>query len=158
MQHWRSVTLSILKKEGGGHLQEQTAQVIDQVVADIKSLLGAITQDGAIATGIGGSNATAEAQDLSLRHLIEQAIELSRLLVAQKANYEIWMPEIVHHQQVMFDQTTMEDIGGEDEDNLIERDIRCVTFPGIIKRGNEGGTQLHFRNVISKARVLCSLE
>lgn len=54
----------------------------------------------------------------------------------------------------------MEDIGGEelDEDGLAEREICCVTFPGIIKTGDENGGQLHYRNVIAKARVLCSPE
>jgi hypothetical protein len=50
----------------------------------------------------------------------------------------------------------MEDIGGEDEDTLDGREIRCVTFPGMIKEGDENGEQPQLRNVIAKARVLCS--
>lgn len=80
------------------------------------------------------------------------------LLVVQKAVFEVWIPEILPRQQVIFDHGTMEDIGGEDEENLIQRNICCVTFPGIIKRGDENGGQLQFRNVISRARVLCSAE
>lgn len=56
----------------------------------------------------------------------------------------------------MFDMGTMEDIGGEDEDTLHEREIRCVTFPGIVKTGDENGESSHLRNVVAKIRVLCS--
>lgn len=54
----------------------------------------------------------------------------------------------------------MEDIGGEDEDSLLAggREICCVAFPGVIKHGDESGGHLQFKNVITKARVLCSPE
>lgn len=76
----------------------------------------------------------------------------------QKAVFKVSMPEILPYQKIMFDAATMEDIGGEDEEHLAGREICCVTFPGIIKRGDENGGQLQFRNFISKARVLCSPE
>lgn len=158
VKHWRSVTLLTLKKDAAEHMQVQTTQIKDHVVINVNRILDAITTDTAIATKTGSSNTTTEARDQSLRQLINNAIELSRLLVAQKAAFKVWMPEIVHHQQVLFDHATMEDIGGEDEESLVQRNICCVTFPGIIKRGDENGTQLQFRNVISKARVLCSPE
>lgn len=158
VNHWRSVTLSILKKEAAEHMQVQTTQINEHVVINVNRILDAITTDTATAATSGGSSVTTEARDQSLRQLINNAIELSRLLVVQKAAFKVWMPEIVHHQRVMFDHATMEDIGGEDEESLIQRDICCVTFPGIIKRGDENGAQLQFRNVISKARVLCSPE
>ena len=50
----------------------------------------------------------------------------------------------------------MEDIGGEAEDTLYEREIRCVTFPGLIKSGDENGEKGHLKNVVSKMRVLCA--
>lgn len=52
----------------------------------------------------------------------------------------------------------MDDIGGEDEDMLEGREVACVVFPGLIKRGDESGGQLQFRNVITKARVFCAPE
>jgi hypothetical protein len=67
------------------------------------------------------------------------AIELSRLLRVQKAVFSIIMPSIEGYQRTMFDPDTIEDIGGEDEDILSEREIRCVTFPGILKLGNKNG-------------------
>jgi activating signal cointegrator complex subunit 1 len=66
------------------------------------------------------------------------------------------MPRIEDHQRIMFDAEMMEDIGGEDEDTLSEREIRCVTFPGIVKSGDENGEKSYLRNVVAKIRVLCA--
>ncbi|KAJ2982264.1 hypothetical protein NQ176_g1504 [Zarea fungicola] len=70
------------------------------------------------------------------------------------------MPVIHPHQRILFEPTMMEDIGGveDDEDELTEREILCVVFPGVVKRGDEHGAQMQFRNVISKAKVLCRQE
>lgn len=150
---WRSVTLSILKKEATSTIQEQTAGRVDEVAAAITSILSAITTDNGASTA-----PSSEARDQVLRQLISSAIDLSRLMVVQKAAFEVWMPDIVPHQQTLFDHSTMEDMGGVDEESLEQRAICCVTFPGIIKRGDENGAQLQFRNVIAKAKILCSPE
>jgi hypothetical protein len=90
---------------------------------------------------------------------VSAAIELSRLLAVQKAVFRVEMPEVLPHQRTVFDAETMEDVGGEDEDSLVDREICCVTFPGIVKRGDETGAHLlQYRNVIHKARVLCRPE
>ncbi|CRK38378.1 hypothetical protein BN1708_016625, partial [Verticillium longisporum] len=94
---------------------------------------------------------TTDARDQALRALIVSAIDLGRLLAVQKAVFGVFMPEIVPHQQTMFDPATMEDVGGEDEETLSQRDICCVTFPGIMKRGDETGRMLAYRNIIAKA-------
>lgn len=99
-----------------------------------------------------------EARDQALRAQIASAIDLSRLLAVQRAGYAIHMPELLPSQRTVFEAAAMEDIGGEDEDTLTEREICCVAFPGIIKRGDERGGRLEYRNVIAKARVLCSPE
>ncbi|KUI57698.1 hypothetical protein VP1G_05027 [Cytospora mali] len=160
VNQWRSVTLAMLKKDAAHNMQVQTTQTAEDVVTRIEKTLDSITTD--TSGSASGSNTTAanstDARNQALRQLVNSAIELSRLLVMQKAVFEVWMPNIVPHQQIMFDHNTMEDIGGEDEENLVQREICCVTFPGIIKRGDENGGQLQFRNVISKARVLCSAE
>lgn len=66
------------------------------------------------------------------------------------------MPEIVDHQRTVFDPEMMEDVSGEEEDGLEEREIRCVTFPGIVKSGDENGERMSLRNVVAKIRVLCA--
>lgn len=157
VNQWRSVTLSILKKDAADRMQVPTTQLIANVTSRIMGLLDAITIGLAVKNS-SGADETLEAREQALRHLTINSIELSRLFVVQKAAFEVWMPEVMPHQQVMFDHATMEDIGGEDEENLVRREICCVTFPGVIKRGDENGSQLQFRNVISKARVLCGPE
>lgn len=97
-----------------------------------------------------------ESRDQSLRALIKEAIELSQLLRAQKAVFTIVMPSLEHHQKTMFDPDSMEDMGGEDEDSLSDREIRCVTFPGVFKAGDEHGERGYLKNVVSKIRVVCA--
>lgn len=136
-------------------MQVPTTQAIVNVTSRINGLLDAITVDTTTIKKSSGGKEILETRDQALRHLIHNSIELSRLFVVQKAAFEVWMPEIMPHQRVLFDHATMEDIGGEDEESLIQREICCITLPGVIKRGDENGSQLQFRNVISKARVLC---
>lgn len=148
INQWRSSTLTILKREvATTKMQNETSRVTETVVSRVNTLLDSIT-DGQ----------SSETRDQGLRTLVASAIELSRLLVVQKAVLKVWMPQVLPHQRTPFDQATMEDIGGEDEESLADREICCVTFPGIIKRGDENGGQLQFRNIISKARVLCTPE
>ena len=97
-----------------------------------------------------------ETRDQALRALINSSIELSRLLRVQKAVFTITMPSLEGHQRTMFDKESMEDIGGEDEDMLSDRELCCVTFPGIVKAGDENGERGYLRNVVAKIRVLCA--
>lgn len=143
MNQWRSTTLSILRKESS-KLQTETTVIIETVVEQVNSIMDSI-----------GDIKHTEARDQALRTLINSSIELSRLLRVQKAVFTVIMPSIVDHQRTMFDADSMEDIGGEDEDTLNDREIRCVTFPGIVKAGDENGERSHLRNMVAKIRVLC---
>jgi activating signal cointegrator complex subunit 1 len=145
MNQWRSTTLAILRKDAPQRLQAETTAIVESIVARVNRILEAISDVK-----------TTDARDLSLRALINNAIELSRLLRVQKAVFSVVMPSIEDHQRTLFDTQTMEDIGGEDEDTLYEREIRCVTFPGIMKSGDENGEKGHLRNVVAKIRVLCA--
>lgn len=154
------MTLVTLKKEAVQKMQVQTMQTADDVVAHVNRVVDSLASDSAANadSSTAPAGVSTDARDQALRHLVSSAIELSRLLVVQKAVFEVWLPEIVPHQQITFDHATMEDIGGEDEHSLVQREISCVAFPGLIKQGDENGGQLQFRNIISKARVLCSPE
>jgi activating signal cointegrator complex subunit 1 len=145
MNQWRSTTLAILRKEAPQKLQVETAAVVETIVNLVNSIMDSI-----------GDIQHTETRDQPLRTLITSAIELSRLLRVQKAVFNIIMPSIEDFQRTMFDPDSMEDIGGEDEDTLSEREIRCVTFPGILKLGDENGERTHLRNVVAKIRVLCA--
>tara|TARA_R110002060_G_scaffold56561_2_gene66873 strand:- start:866 stop:1306 length:441 start_codon:yes stop_codon:yes gene_type:complete len=144
MNQWRSTTLSMLRKKSQ-KLQSSTTAVIDGIISQVNSIMD----------GISDTKHT-EARDQALRSIISSSIELSRQLRVQKAVFSIMMPSIVDYQKTMFDADSMEDIGGEDEDQLNDREIRCVTFPGIVKAGDENGERSHLKNVVAKIRVLCA--
>lgn len=145
MNQWRSTTLAILRKEAPQKLKTGTEAVVDAVINQVKVIMDSI-----------GDVQHTEARDQQLRTLINSAIDLSRLLRVQKAVFSVIMPSIEGYQRTMFDPDTMEDIGGEDEDTLSEREIRCVTFPGILKLGDENGERTHLQNIVAKIRVLCA--
>ncbi|EAQ83987.1 hypothetical protein CHGG_10391 [Chaetomium globosum CBS 148.51] len=147
VNQWRSLTLTTIKKDASEKLEKETFKIVETVVSKVNELLDPLT-----------NTKSTEARDQGLQALVHSAIELSRLLAVQKAVFRVEMPEILPHQCIMFNGETMEDIGGEDEDSLADREICCVIFPCIIKRGDESGGHLQYRNVISKAKVLCSPE
>ncbi|KAL3423991.1 hypothetical protein PVAG01_05738 [Phlyctema vagabunda] len=146
LNHWRSTTLSILLKAAPHNLQKETEVIVNHVVGQINTILAGITDTN------GGV-----VRDQALRALVQSAIDLSRLLRVQKAVFNVVIPQIVAHQCTLFDVEFMEDLSGEEEDALIEQEVRCITFPGIIKSGNENGEQAHLKNVIAKARVVCAM-
>lgn len=139
-------------------LSDSTSTFTNQVLSRINRLLDSITTSSSNAAT--SSTSTSETRDSGLRVLINNSIELARLLAVQKAVLKVFFPSILPHQRIPFETDTMEDIGGEDEDSLLAggRDICCVAFPGVIKHGDESGGHLQFRNVITKARVLCAPE
>jgi hypothetical protein len=147
LNQWRSSTLTIFRKEAATKLESETLRVTEAALSRVNTMLDSITDAK-----------RSDARDQGLRAVISNCIDLSRLLAVQKAVLNVWMPVILPYQKIVYDPLTMEDIGGEDEESLADRDICCVTFPGIIKRGDENGGQLQYRNVISKARVLCTPE
>lgn len=124
-----------------------------------------------------GPAVAAATSEASLRQLITSSIELARLLAVQRASFLVFMPEVpppavvsagagdgdddARHPPppavVAFDPARMEDVGGLDEEALAGAVVRCATFPGIVKRGDEaGGHMQQYENVIAKARVLCN--
>ncbi|OHE97638.1 hypothetical protein CORC01_07053 [Colletotrichum orchidophilum] len=155
INNWRSTTLALLQREAEAKMQAETSAATDRVIARVNRILDAVT-DAAPPAATGTTEANP--RDAGLRALVGGAADLARQLAMQKAVFRVHMPDIVPHQQTRFDAATMEDIGGEDEDALSQRDIACVTFPGIIKRGDESGGHMQYQNVIAKARVLCSPE
>jgi hypothetical protein len=144
VNQWRSTSL-VLLRGSVEQLRPSTDAIAESVVRKINSIMDNISDAD-----------SSEARDQALRALVNSAIDLSRLLRVQKAVFKTIMPIIEGHQINRFDPEIMEDIGGEDEDSLEGREIRCVTFPGMIKEGNESGEQTQLRNVIAKARVLCT--
>lgn len=145
VNQWRANTLAMLRRDSS---QLPTDMLTERVVGKITHLLTTLTD----------APEASPPRDAALRVLVSSAVDLSRMLVAQKAVLKVYMPLIVPHQRTLFEGDVMEDIGGEEEDGLESREIWCCVFPGVVKQGDENGGQMQFRNVISKARVLCSPE
>ncbi|KAG6108232.1 hypothetical protein E4U31_007839 [Claviceps sp. LM219 group G6] len=156
INHWRASTLALLRRDAIQQLQDETDTHIEEVTLRIKRSLDAITTDGPGSTPSASGSSHPSTRYLSLRSLVTDAVDLARLLAAQKAVLRVYMPEVSPHQTVIFDPDTMEDMSGEDEDEeaLARRQIWCVIFPGVIKHGDEKGGRMELRNVIAKARVL----
>lgn len=139
----------IRKDSSSPTLQAQTDTIINNLISRVNRLLDSITAESASAS---------KARDQTLRALVTSAVVLSRQLAVQKAVFKVTMPHILPHQQIPFNAAEMEDVGGEDEEDLSAREICCVTCPSIVKFGDEHGGNPQLRNVIAKARVLCSPE
>ncbi|KAJ4002972.1 hypothetical protein NW752_007873 [Fusarium irregulare] len=146
INQWRSSTLSLFHRDASS-LEESTASVTETILTRITRILDALC-----------GTSSSEARDSGLRVLVNNSVELARLVAVQKAVLRVNMPTVLPHQRIMFEPETMEDLGGEDEESLTGREICCVAFPGVIKHGDEHGGHLQYRNIILKARVLCSPE
>lgn len=162
VNQWRASTLTLLRREAPQLLQDDTTIFAETVVSRTNHILDALTGDTAMASANGAEGA----RDAALRVLVNNSIELARLLVVQKAVLRVYMPQVLPHQRVLFEPSTMEDIGGaeydDDDDDgvggLAEREVGCVVFPGVVKRGDEHGAQMQYRNVICKSKVVCRQE
>ncbi|KAL2265695.1 hypothetical protein VTJ83DRAFT_6795 [Remersonia thermophila] len=147
---WRSLTLSIFRKDAAETLRAETAAVVDAAAARIIGLLDSITH--ATAT---------DARDQALRVLLADAVDLAQLLAVQRAVFRVDLPP----DSSSFNEGTMEDVGGEESEEDEDaggggggggRIVWCVTFPALIKHGDESGAfPDEYRNVIAKAKVLC---
>ncbi|CAG8976189.1 hypothetical protein HYALB_00009502 [Hymenoscyphus albidus] len=147
INQWRSTTLSLLRKSAPALLAPQTNALIATITTKLNDLLSSVSD-----------SQPSESRDSSLRTLLISAIELSRLLRSQKAVFSVNMPVLEEHQRTMFESGEMEDVGGEDEEELILREIRCVVFPGVVKWGDECGEKGWLRNVVVKVKVLCLMD
>ncbi|KAH8168898.1 hypothetical protein LIA77_11024 [Sarocladium implicatum] len=159
VNQWRASTLALIHREAQDRLSEETSTLLDTLTSRILRILDSILLPIANANISTNSTNPYDARDTSLRALLTSALDLSRLLSVQRAVLRVYMPQILPHQRVLFDPEVMEDVGGEDEDALDQREIACVVFPGLIKNGDESGGHLQvYRNVVTKARVLCGEE
>lgn len=146
VNQWRAATLSTFNRSTFlASLTSCSNETIPTTVQKILHLLRGLTT----------SEVLLDQTTPGLQAIITDAISLSRLLRVQKAAFSLLMPEIEPHQITTFESESMDDIGGEDEENLIGKEVVCITFPGIIKEGDENGERVQLKNVIAKAKVLC---
>lgn len=147
INQWRASTLALVRKHSADMIRDRTADLIDGGVARLNQVLDAITDMEATDT-----------RDQAARALLGNAVELAQALALQKAQFKIDMPIVLPHQQVHYDFANMEDVGGEDDEDLIEREVLCVLFPALLKTGDAAGEHLHYKNVICKSKVVCAAD
>ncbi|KXJ96554.1 hypothetical protein Micbo1qcDRAFT_1462 [Microdochium bolleyi] len=147
INQWRASTLALVRKHSANTIREHTACLIDGGVARLNQVFDAITD-----------TETTTTRDQAARAFLGNALELAQALAVQKAQFKVDMHAILPHHQIPYDFATMEDVGGEDDEDLIGREVLCVIFPALVKTGDVAGEHLHFKNVICKAKVVCAAE
>lgn len=144
--HLRSTTLSAIHKAQSMEVTEASSHIVGRI--------GKCVEDIACETMELELSETSKA---SLNSILESAVDLARLLRIQKALFTAVMPVLEPHHVNKFDAEMMEDVGGEDDIALEGQEIKCIVFPGLVKQGDISGQHTSdLRNVIAKARVLCS--
>ncbi|KAI9718255.1 MAG: hypothetical protein M1812_004245 [Candelaria pacifica] len=128
VNHWRAVTLAIFRHSQNDSFKNQVAELWEWLQSRIDETLTALT-------GIECS----DAWDKGLRSILDQAVEISHLFRIQRAEFQVLRPSLQNERPVDFDPEVMEDISGEDEVLLRGREIGCVTFPAVLKIGDETG-------------------
>lgn len=134
---WRAATVEAVGQNAV--FQDLLQKAIEDAAESICHSLYKLTE---IDVGEGGKT--------SLIGIIKRAASLAHLFSFQQAQYQFLRP----NPGTPFDAETMEDIA-EDGDELSSSVVSCVTFPSIIKHGDECGDNSHLRNVIMRSRVLC---
>lgn len=110
--------------------EERKCQLIDDISNTLSTLTKTELNDG---------------QLTNLRKVVEHAITLSRLFSIQRAVYTCVLPDCSTASLLAFDQELMEDVF--DAEDTSNRPVRCLTFPALLKAGDETGD-----NVCTKAR------
>ncbi|TKA32716.1 hypothetical protein B0A50_00941 [Salinomyces thailandicus] len=134
---WRAATVDSLRQSDA--LQTLVRTAVENVATSICGCLCKVT---GIDIGPAGK--------ASLINIIKRAVSLAHLFTVQQAHYEFEFPR----PGSALDPEMMEE-SAEDGDALTSPVISCTTFPAVIKFGDEDGNNLHLRNAIVKAKVLC---
>jgi hypothetical protein len=132
---WRAATLEAIQHSAGFDAMVQSA--VARMTETISRALGKLTDT--------------EPNVAALSGIVKRAVSLAHIFRLQRARYDFCLPSPTE----AFDPSTMED-ALDRSDGIADSTVRCATFPGVLKFGDEYGDNLHLRNVIVKAKVLCS--
>ena len=135
---WRASTFDTLRQADGikEPVESSAAALAEMICIVLKSI-----------TDVEDS----EARLSSLKTIVLRAISLAHQIRVQQSQYLFTLPSPGDQ----FDMTSMDDIN-EDVDGDVKRTIRCATFPAIFKLSDEDGVLLDEKNVVVKAKVLCT--
>jgi len=144
VNQWRSTTLVIIRHEYDRACRDHASALTHQIVRHVEDIFGELVEGG-----------VPQSCPRTLGAIVEQAVSLSRLLRVQRARFIVAIPSMHPRHQALFDNETMEDISGEDEQGLTGKELQCAVFPALYKFGDEEGNNTQIRNVIAKAQVFC---
>lgn len=141
-QHWRALSMRLLRDNEG--FRQRTKELCTETADQTLPLLQEIS----------GFAATGESR-LQLYSIFEECANLALLFHMQRAYYQVQMPPIDPSNILMFDPVTMENVNVSEDGEMQKVQIDIVVFPSVVKHGDEAGTNLQLRNVITKAKVFC---
>lgn len=124
---WLETTRQLISRADEEALRHSDQALVNKMVSDFRRCL-----PGLLAGGNGGEAAG------RLKKNFATVQDFFRILLRQKARFTLTMPSL--NAIVKFDPLHMEvaDVGEED-DELVGRQIGLSVFPGIYKFGNEDG-------------------
>ena len=104
------------------------ARLLEEIYDRINHILTNLTGD-----------ASTNARDKGLRSILDQAVDLSKLFRVQYARFKVYSPPISMDHPLLFDSETMENVTGEDDQEVGGKQVMCVNFPCVLKSGDESG-------------------
>lgn len=137
----RAVTFEVIKQNEGIH--ELVMPAAKNIAERICGVLTALSE----VDGNGNRLAT-------LTSIVRRAIDLQHLFRAQRARYQFDLPSTSD----VFHAAVMDNIAIDEEApvDFSSRIVHAATWPSLIKIGDEFGDNVHFTNVVVKAKVVCS--
>jgi activating signal cointegrator complex subunit 1 len=137
----RAVTFDVIRQNEG--TQELVMPAAKHLAERICSILTTLTEVD------GNGNRLA-----ALTSIVRRAIDLQHLFRAQRARYQFDLPSTSD----VFHAAVMDNIAVDEESpiDFSSRIVKAATWPSLIKIGDEFGDNVHFTNVIVKAKVVCS--
>ncbi|KAK4507135.1 hypothetical protein PRZ48_000869 [Zasmidium cellare] len=138
---WRSVTTDAIRQSESEEIKTSLESAAKSMAEMICITLNTLTE---------AEESTARVT--SLQAILRRAISLSHLFRVQRARYEFRLPAPAS----TFAPDAMEDASFADGTASPERRVRCSTFPGVVKIGDENGENADRTTVVVKAMVVCS--
>ncbi|KAF2173294.1 hypothetical protein M409DRAFT_17236 [Zasmidium cellare ATCC 36951] len=138
---WRSVTTDALRQSESEEIKtslESAAKSMAEMICITLNTLSDAEDSAARVT--------------SLQAILKRTVSLSHLFRIQRARYEFDLPT----PGSTFMPGKMEDASVADGAASSERMVRCSTFPGVVKIGDENGENGEVRHIVMKAMVVCS--
>ena len=149
---WRRMTIRALERgEAKGVIDGNKDTVLHQLATDVEHQLFSLSSAGLL------PNARS-----SLHSILNDAANIHRTLLLQKARYQLHFFHSSIDSPARFEDPRMEAINDidemdEDGDTTVDRKFVFCVSPCLEKFGDEFGENVAVRNVLLKAKVCCGV-